>query len=67
MGLNETKLNKARLNENRIDLNKILLRMVPCWSNRNLVEISMLVKSEWNFRQNLSWGYGIDSEKLYKN
>ena len=73
MRLNKTRL-KIRLNENRIDLSKILLNIVPYWNNRNLIEISWKLcqgfDAHWiwaRFKQDLSWGCGIDSEELYKD
>ena len=61
------RLNETKLDENRINLSKILLGMVPHQSNRNFIEVSVLTKSEWDFRQNLGWGCGIDSKESYKD
>ena len=45
VGLNKVRL-KAKLDENRIDLSKILLDVIPCQNNRNLVKILILTESE---------------------
>ena len=45
-----------------IKATEILLRFY-----RNLIKVSVLAESEWDFKQNLNWGCGIDSKKLYKD
>ena len=35
--------------------------------HKNFIKISVFIKSEWDFKQNLNWNHDINNEKLYKN